>query len=43
MEVMGMYEASTATVLEDLIGTLEEAREGYSMAAEKLGDVGYPS
>jgi uncharacterized protein (TIGR02284 family) len=37
-----MYEASTATVLEDLIGTLEEAREGYSVAAEKLAGDGYP-
>jgi uncharacterized protein (TIGR02284 family) len=37
-----MYEASTATVLEDLIGTLEEAREGYSLAAEKLAGDGYP-
>ncbi|MGH8873542.1 MAG: PA2169 family four-helix-bundle protein [Acidimicrobiia bacterium] len=31
-----------ATILEDLVETLEDGREGFQRAAEKLGDDGYP-
>lgn len=33
---------SAATILEDLVETLEDGREGFHRAAEKLLDDGYP-
>lgn len=37
-----MIENPAATILEDLVVTLEDGREGFQKAAERLDDDGYP-